>query len=509
MFNLSTILESTAKERPGHPAIIFDQVRLTYAQLEGAACQVANALTAAGIGKGDRVAIMLPNTPHFPIAYYGILKTGAIVVPINVLFKAAELKYHLEDSGARLLIAFEAFAEPAFAGFEAAGSCEQLWFVTADPAAPSPKVGKGVSTLASHMKNQSPRFDTVWMSESDTAVILYTSGTTGRPKGAELSHFNVVMNTLVCRDLLHCTPDSVALCVLPLFHSFGQVCVMNTAVIAGATITLMARFEAEKALDVLVRDKVTNFAGVPTMYWALLNAATPERIKAVAENLRHCVSGGAAMPVELLMNFEKAFGVEILEGYGLSETSPVATFNISVERRKPGSIGLPIWGVDVKLIDDEGKPVPQGERGEIVIRGHNIMKGYWQKPQETADAMRGGWFHSGDIGYMDEEGYTYIVDRKKDLILRGGFNVYPREVEEMLMQHPAISLCAVVGVSDERLGEEVKAYVIPKEGVALTQEDLISWCRENMAATKVPRIVEFREALPMTATGKILKRELR
>ena len=218
MFNLSTILESTAKERPGHPAIIFDQMRLTYAQLEGAACQVANALTAAGIGKGDRIAIMLPNTPHFPIAYYGILKVGAIVVPINVLFKAAELKYHLEDSGARLLIAFEAFADPAFAGFEAAGSCEQLWFVTADPAAPSPKQGKGVSTLAAQMKDQAPKFDTVWMSESDTAVILYTRGTTGRPKGAELSHFNLTMNTIVCRDLLTYSGESVSLCVLPLFR---------------------------------------------------------------------------------------------------------------------------------------------------------------------------------------------------------------------------------------------------------------------------------------------------
>jgi long-chain acyl-CoA synthetase len=509
MFNLSTILESTAKERPGHPAIIFDQVRLTYAQLEGAACQVANALTAAGIEKGDRVAIMLPNTPHFPIAYYGILKVGAIVVPINVLFKAAELKYHLEDSGARLLIAFEAFAEPAFAGFEAAGTCEQLWFVTADPAGPAPKEGKGVSTLAARMKDQAPKFDTVWMSENDTAVILYTSGTTGRPKGAELSHFNLTMNTIVCRDLLTYNSESVSLCVLPLFHSFGQTCVMNAAVVSGATISLMARFEPERVLEVLARDRVTNFTGVPTMYWALLNAAKPETIAAAGETLRFCASGGAAMPVELMKKFEEAFGVTILEGYGLSETSPVATFNISVERRKPGSIGLPIWGVDVKLVDDDGKPVPQGERGEIAIRGHNIMKGYWQKPQETADAMRGGWFHSGDIGYMDEEGYTYIVDRKKDLILRGGFNVYPREVEEMLMQHPAISLCAVVGVADERLGEEVKAYVIPKDGVALTQEDLISWCRENMAATKVPRIVEFREALPMTATGKILKRELR
>jgi long-chain acyl-CoA synthetase len=342
-------------------------------------------------------------------------------------------------------------------------------------------------------------------------VILYTSGTTGQPKGAELSHFNMFYNAVFSADrLMHITSEDVMMAVLPLFHSFGQTCVQNAGLYAGATITMLPRFEADKALGLMVRDGVTLFAGVPTMYWALLNVPDSDPlIERIKTTLRRCASGGSALPLELMRQFEEKFNVVILEGFGLSETSPVATFNMSEHDRKTGSIGKAIWGTQVKIFDDNDKEVPANERGEIVIRGHNVMKGYLGRPDATAETMRGGWFHSGDIGYKDEDGFIFIVDRKKDMILRGGFNVYPREVEETLMMHPDVSLVAVVGVPDEKLGEEVKVFIVPKAGATATEDDIMAWCKEKMAAYKYPRMVEFRPSLPMTATGKILKRELK
>ncbi len=511
MLNLATILENSAQHYPDKVALIMGDMRLSYAQLNGAANQLANALQKAGVGKGDRVAIMIPNLPFFPIAYYAILKTGGTVVPLNVLLKGREVAYHLDDSRAKVLIAFEMFAEDAKKGFEAAEGCEQLWIATANPAGDSPVSGEGITTLGRAMQGNAPTFDTVQTMPDDTAVILYTSGTTGQPKGAELSHFNMTFNAMYAADrLIGVSPDDVLMAALPLFHSFGQTCVMNTGVYSGGTITLLPRFEADKALALLARDGVTVFAGVPTMYWAMLNVPQKEQfIPKVQESLRICCSGGSAMPVELMKQFEETFGVTILEGYGLSETSPVATFNTSQEDRKAGSIGTAIWGTQVKIFDDQDNEVPRGERGEIVIRGHNVMKGYLGRPDATAEAMRNDWFHTGDIGYMDEDGYIFIVDRKKDMVLRGGFNVYPREVEEVLMTHPDVSLVAVVGIQDERLGEEIKAYIVPNASATASEDEIIAWCKENMASYKYPRIVEFRDALPMTATGKILKRELR
>jgi long-chain acyl-CoA synthetase len=510
VLDLSVLLENAARNHPDRLAVALGDTRLTYAQLDAAASQVANALMETGVGHGDRVAVLIPNTPHFPIVYFGILKAGAIVVPLNVLLKGPEVAYHLEDSGARVLIAFEGFAEAASAGFAQASGCEALWFATVDAGSPPPMDGEGISTLGARLEGQSGSFDTFQTMPDDTAVLLYTSGTTGRPKGAELSHSNMVLNAIISRDLVGATADDRALCVLPLFHSFGQTCVQNASILTGGALILLPRFEPERALELMAREKVTLFAGVPTMYWSLLHSGNREAHAAtVQSNLRGCTSGGAAMPVELMRSFEEAFGVTILEGYGLSETAPVATFNVSAERRKPGSIGLPVWGVDVRIVDERDHEVARGERGEIVLRGHNVMKGYWQRPEDTAAAMRGGWFHTGDVAYMDEDGYTFIVDRKKDMIIRGGFNVYPREIEEVLMTHPAVSLCAVIGVPDEKLGEEVKAFVVPRDGVRPDPEDVIGWCRERMAAYKYPRTVELRDALPMTATGKILKRELR
>jgi long-chain acyl-CoA synthetase len=305
--------------------------------------------------------------------------------------------------------------------------------------------------------------------------------------------------------------NDVHLITLPLFHSFGQTVQMNAGFYNQAALTLLPRFDPDAALSIMERDNVTIFAGVPTMYWAMLNHPNPEKfdLAKIAGNLRLAVSGGSAMPVEVMRAFEEKFKVQILEGYGLSETSPVATFNRVDRPSKPGSVGLPVWGVSVRVVDQHDNDVAQGELGEIVIKGHNIMKGYYKKPEATADAMRNGWFHSGDIGRFDEEGFLYITDRVKDMIIRGGFNVYPREIEEVMMTHPAVSLAAVVGISDDQHGEEIKAYVIPKPGAACDPEELREWCKENMAAYKYPRVIEVRESLPMTATGKILKRELR
>jgi long-chain acyl-CoA synthetase len=301
------------------------------------------------------------------------------------------------------------------------------------------------------------------------------------------------------------------LITLPLFHSYGQTVQMNANLLGGEKIVLVPRFDAKTVLDLMRKEKVSLFAGVPTMYWGLLNCVRDQGIdtKPIAENLTLCNSGGAAMPVELLAEFEKAFGVKILEGYGLSETSPTATFNQGDLPRKVGSVGRPIFGCEVKVVDPDGKELPRNEMGEIVIRGHNIMKGYIGRPEATAEAIRDGWFHSGDLGRMDEEGYVFIMDRLKDMVLRGGMNVYPREIEETLAEHPAVSLCAVIGVPHDELGEEVKAFIVRRPGVECTEEEIIAWCQDKMAAYKYPRLIEFRDALPMNATGKILKRELR
>ncbi|MBE3073714.1 MAG: AMP-binding protein, partial [Actinobacteria bacterium] len=384
------------------------------------------------------------------------------------------------------------------------------------PADPAARSGiENAETFAQLIADQPATFETVLGSPDDTAVILYTSGTTGRPKGAELTHANMLLNAIATRDLgldaLGVSPYR-SLIVLPLFHSFGQTCQMNAGLYHGSTLVLLPRFDPAVVLETMARERIQQFSGVPTMYWALLHCARAQGIDttAIAGHLRLCSSGGAAMPAELLREFEERFaGVTILEGYGLSETSPVATFNHPDMPRKVGSIGVAIFANEVRVVDVDGHEVTGDGAGEIVIRGHNVMKSYYKKPDATAEAMRGGWFHTGDVGRRDEDGYFFIVDRIKDLIIRGGFNVYPREIEETLMSHPAVSMVAVIGVPDAALGEEIKAFVVLKQDQAVGEVDLVAWCRERMAAYKYPRHVEFRESLPMSATGKILKRELR
>jgi len=518
--NLAALLEHQVRLTPDRLAIVCRPHTLTYRQLDAMASQVASGLRALGLGPGDRLALSCPNTPHFPIAYYGILKLGAVVVPLHVLLKPREIAYHLADSDAKALLVFEGTPELPMAAMartacDQVPACGHLIVMTIDPAAPSP-VPRSL-TLGQVMHGQPPAFPAHPSAPDDTAVMLYTSGTTGQSKGAELTHFNMTCNAMASRDMLMPALENgvdavnVTLITLPLFHSTGQTAQMNTGVAGGWTLVLLPRFDPAAVLAAFEREGVSCWVGVPTMYWALLQHARQHGldVTAAARSLRCVVSGGAPMPVTVLQDFERTFGVRVLEGYGLSETSPVACFNQLYRPSKPGTVGFPVVACEVAIVDDGDRPVPAGTRGEVVIRGHNVMKGYYKRPAETAEALRNGWLHTGDIGVLDADGYLTIVDRKKDLILRGGVNVYPREVEEVLMTHPAVSMAAVVGVPDERLGEEVKAFVVLKPGASLAADALVAWSQEQLAAFKYPRTIEFRESLPVGPTGKIFKRALK
>jgi long-chain acyl-CoA synthetase len=491
--NLATILTDTADKHGDKTAFKLDDVELSYSMLEEGSARVAGLLKAKGLEEGDRVGLMMPNVPYFPVIYFGILRAGGVVVPMNVLLKGREVEFYLGDPGAKLLFAWGDFAEAAEAGAEKAGAEAIL----VEP-------GEFEKLLA----DQEPDTEMADRSEEDTAVILYTSGTTGKPKGAELTHANLYRNSKgVSEKLGEMSEEDVLLGALPLFHSFGQTCTMNSAVSVGATVTMLPRFDPDKALEIIERDKVTLFQGVPTMYNAMLHSESCD--SADCSSLRICMSGGAAMPAELMRAFEEKFDCMILEGYGLSETSPVASFNHPDRERKPGSIGTPIEGVEMQVWDDDGNEVAQGEVGEIVIRGHNIMKGYWNRDDANKEAITDdGWFRTGDMAKMDEDGYFFIVDRKKDLIIRGGYNVYPREIEEVLYEHPAVREAAVVGIPHEELGEEVGAAVEIAPGEEVEAEALRAYVKERVAAYKYPRKVWFVDELPKGPTGKILKREV-
>jgi long-chain acyl-CoA synthetase len=489
--NLASILTEVAERHPDNVAVKLDDIELSYRLLDGASTHIAGLLASKRIGPGDRVGIMLPNVPYFPLCYFGALRAGGVVVPMNVLLKRREVAFYLRDSGARLLFAWHGFAQDAVGGAEDAGAeC-----VLVEPESFERLVGEAA-----------PRVEVVDRAESDTAVILYTSGTTGTPKGAELTHANLLGNCETSRSLFDLASEGVVLGALPLFHSFGQTCAMNATIRAGGTLTLIPRFDPVKALEIIQRDSVNVFEGVPTMYSAILHV--PERERYDTSTLRMCASGGSAMPVELLRGFEDAFGCKVLEGYGLSETSPVASFNHPDRERKAGSIGTPIRDVEMKVVDEHDNEVAVGEVGEIVIRGPNVMKGYWNRPDATDEVMRGGWFHTGDMGKVDEDGYFFIVDRKKDMIIRGGYNVYPREIEEILYEHPAVREAAVICLPHDELGEEVGAAVTLKEGADASADELREFVKQQVAAYKYPRRVWFVDELPKGPTGKILKREI-
>jgi long-chain acyl-CoA synthetase len=507
MLNLATLLRESAQKHPDKPALVINDRAIPYGTLHAYAQRFAGGLRKLGVAPGQHVALMMPNVPHFTIAYFGAHYGGNPVVPLNVLLTPDEIAYHLEDSDAVALVVWEGFYEQAKAGAARVPTCKHVIVAKADAAdVTSPE---GAISMTALIGTSDPVTELPNTMPDDTAVILYTSGTTGRPKGAELTHFNLFYNAeYAATKLIRMKESTTSFAVLPLFHSFGQTCIQNATLYAGGTIVLMPRFEPVAAFELLQKHRVTVFAGVPTMYFALLHH--PDAGKYDLSSLEVCVSGGSAMPVEVMRAFDEKYKVNILEGYGLSETSPVASFNVLDRPKKAGSIGLPIRGCEFKLVDDQDRAVDKpGEPGEICIKGHNVMKGYYKKPEANHEAFKGGWFHTGDVAHRDDEGYYFIVDRKKDMIIRGGFNVYPREVEECLYAHPAIGEAAVIGVAHESHGEEVKAIVAFKPGHGATVEELTAYCKEHLAAYKYPRLFEIRDALPKGPTGKILKRELR
>ncbi|RLZ03384.1 long-chain-fatty-acid--CoA ligase [Kocuria tytonicola] len=500
MTNLATLLTTSAAQYASESAVILDELHLTYGQLDDLSARGAALLKANGIRPGDRVALVLPNVPHMAVLYYAILRAGGVVVPLNPLLTPRELTYHFQDSGATFVLAWEDMAE---ASQKAAEEVEGLSVL---PISARGTVG--------HLQSVEPVTEVEAREDSDTAVLLYTSGTTGRPKGAELTHHNLRTNAEVSGELFDLHHGDVMFGGLPFFHVFGQTVALNGVICSGAAVTLLPRFHPAKALEILRRDAVTIFAGVPTMYVALLHQAGQDSQAVEGIDLRAGVSGGSPMPVEVMAKFEKVFDTTVFEGYGLSETSPVVCFNQPGDVRKPGSIGTAVRGAELRVVDGDDHVVPTNEVGELVVRGQYVMKGYWHKPEATEEAMRGGWFHTGDMARQDEDGAFFIVDRKKDMILRGGYNVYPREVEEVIYQFPGVVEAAVVGVPSEKHGEEVGAVVVFESGVLdsrdreeLTRE-LDAFVQERVAKYKYPRIYRLTDELPKGPTGKILKREL-
>ncbi len=491
MTNFAEQLSAAAADARDRPAVKLDDQVLSYGELDAAVARAAGLLRGHGIGAGDRVGMQLPNVPYFPIVYFAALRLGAVVVPMNPLLKDREVAYHLSDSGARVMVGWHEFAQPARGGSEQAGTeCTLV----------SPGEFEQVLEGSEAVEAVAERAD------DDPGVIIYTSGTTGTPKGAVLTHANLTTSADVARDLVNAGPHSVTVGTLPLFHVFGMNSIMNVTVVARGLLTLVPRFDPGKVLEVIERDRATTFGGVPTMYAALLHH--PDRERHDVSSLELCVSGGAALPVEVLRGFDQAFDCKVLEGYGLSETNGMASFNLPERERKPGSIGVPVGGTEMKVVDDQDNEVPQGEPGEIVMRGPFVMRGYWNREEATESVMRGGWFHTGDIATIDEDGYFFIVDRKKDLIIRGGYNVYPREIEEVLYGHPAVREAAVIGVPHESLGEEVGAAVVLKEGEHTTPEELRDYMKQKVAAYKYPRVVWLMDELPKGGTGKVLKRKI-
>ncbi|WP_067517226.1 long-chain-fatty-acid--CoA ligase [Endozoicomonas ascidiicola] len=513
MSNLADFLYRSAEVYPNKTAVRFDGQKISYHQLADYAARIAAGLLQLGIKAGDRVSLACPNIPQFPMIYYGILSAGAVVVPLNILLKPDEIAYHLADSDSSAFLCFEGTEELSLgylglSAFEQVGNCKTFVVITGDITVED---WCGQVTLSSLVKSE-PLPAACSCNADDIAVILYTSGTTGKAKGAELTHHNLAMNALSCSLVMATDVKDVHLVVLPLFHSFAQTVHLLQSVTSASTMVFMVRFDVGQTLRLLVQERVTIFAAVPTIYIALngeANRLSDQERRLVKEKLRLCISGGGPMPVEVLKAFEDNFQVTMLEGYGLSETSPAACFNTLDQERVPGSIGRPLPGVIMRIVDDHGVEVLDGQSGELIIHGHNVMKGYFNKPEQTASVMKNGWFYSGDIARRDAAGNYYIVDRKKDIIIRGGFNVYPREVEEVLIEHPDILQAAVIGVPDEHYIEEVMACLVLRQGSGLSSEDVISWVRERVSDYKYPRQVQMFKEFPINATGKVVKRRLR
>ncbi|WJX99907.1 long-chain fatty acid--CoA ligase [Curtobacterium sp. 458] len=522
--SVAAILAESARRFPDDVAVVVGDRRTTYAELWSQTLAYAGALRARGIREGSRVAMLVPNVEDFPRVYYATLALGAVVVPVHALLKRGEIEYVLRDADVSLLVCAAPLLGEGAAGAALAGV--DVVTVLAPPAAgPDASAGAGADATAGpdaeaaldapdrleDLTQAAEPLDTyVPRDPFDTATILYTSGTTGHPKGAEGSHFALLeqanTNLLSTFDLHR---GDVLLGALPLFHTFGQTCTMNTGFRVGATIVLLPKFDGDGALAAMVEHGTGVFMGVPTMYMALLDAATRTDAR---PPLRYAISGGASLPLAVLEKFQQVFDAPVHEGYGLTETSPVASFNHVGTTPRPGTIGTPVWGVDVEIADPETQDrivmLPHGQIGELVIRGHNLMNGYLDRPEDTEAAIVDGWFRTGDLGTKDDDGYLTIVDRTKDMIIRNGYNVYPRQVEEVLARHPDVAMAAVFGTPHEQHGQEVEAAVVLRADATVTPQELIDMVAAEIAAYKYPRVVHVLDALPLGPSGKVLKREL-
>lgn len=506
--NLSDQLTVTAKKNLTKTALYFQGKETSYQELEGAVTKFASSLKKLGFQKGDHIALVVGNTPHFVIGLYGALRLGVTVIPINPIYTPDELSYIINNGDVKGIITLDMLLEKFEKMAEDLPKVEH--YIIAET---NPEVPFGHSSLSPKLKSFTQLvqdgeldFERPYLDDDDVAVILYTSGTTGKPKGAMLTHKNLYSNAKDVGTYLGITPDDRVIATLPMFHVFCLTVALNAPLMSGGTVLVVPKFSPETIFKLTREQQATVFAGVPTMYNYLLQY--PEGKSSDFESIRLCVSGGASMPVALLENFEKKFNCQISEGYGLSEASPVTCFNPLDRPRKAGSIGTSIIHVENKVVDENGEEVPVGEVGELIVRGPNVMKGYYKMPEETAATLKDGWLYTGDMARVDEDGYFYIVDRKKDLILVGGYNVYPREVEEVLYSHPKVAEAAVVGVPDPDTGEAVAAFVVSKDE-SLTEEELIAYCKEHLAKYKIPSSISFMEELPKNTTGKILRRHLK
>ena len=507
--SLPDMLSETVAKYPDNKALSFFGRKITYRELQGGVSAFAAALQSNGVQKGDRVAIMLPNCPQYVISYFGILSVGGIVTQINPMLVEREIDHILNDSGSETIIVLDALY-PKVKNVQENTKVKNVIAVSLQPSGQN--FGSDF-TFESFIASASRSFTPVNIDpEHDVAILQYTGGTTGRSKGAMLTHRNILANVLQSyeffKDEMKLGQEK-CLTVIPLFHVFGMTSCMNMTIYTGGESVMLPRFDLEEVLNTIKEEQPSIFPGVPTMYVAITNHPNAEQYG--INSIRTCNSGSAPMPVELMKEFEGKTGSKILEGYGLSEASPTTHCNPHFADRKPGSVGIGMPSTDYKIVDlaDGETEVPVGELGEVIIKGPQVMKGYWNMPEETALTLKNGWLYTGDIGRVDAEGYLYIVDRKKDMIIASGYNIYPRDVEEVLYEHPAVQEAVVIGVPDPYRGETVKAVIVQKAGKSTTEDEIIKYCKENMAAYRVPAIVEFRKELPKTAVGKILRRALR
>ncbi|BCV20959.1 long-chain-fatty-acid--CoA ligase [Moorella sp. Hama-1] len=498
--SVASFLRNGARRFPAKVALYFGEERITYSQLDREVDSLARGLLDLGLQHQQRVAVLLGNCPDFFRAYFAITRAGGTVIPLNPLFKGVEIKYILNDGQVAILITTRSFLPVIEGVWSQISSLQKVIVIGGET--------EGEVVTWDDLLARPAEPVVVEIKEDDIAACLYTSGTTGKPKGAMLSHGNLVFDTLATAEHIEVGPEENHLCVLPLFHAFAQTVCMLLPIYTGASITIMAQFRPDSVLKEIGAKGVTLFAGVPAMYAAILSTITDPRAFDLS-SLRLCFSGGAPMPVEIMRLFEEQYGITVIEGNGPTETSPVAYANPLHGVRKPGSVGLPLKGVRVKIVDDNDQELPVDTVGEICVQGPNVMQGYLNQPEATAEAMKGGWFHTGDLGKIDADGYVYIVDRKKDMLIIGGLNVYPREVEECLYQHPAVAEAAVIGVRDALRGEIPKAFIVLRPGRKATPREFITFCRERLANYKCPRQVALVESLPKTVTGKIDKKQLR